>query len=174
MSASTPFEEMIKRLNANMSVERRNELQLISELIEGLKLWWSNSDKSNETLTQLLSNQHVINGYTYSTSSGHRAVVIAKCITTNKLLCTIDCGAPDNPDEYYSILKRELNKPIMSWVLRKNLMSFVDNMYQLDSTCNNNNDTSNNNNNDTSNNNGISNINYLLNELILRDICKYL
>ena len=77
------------------------------ELLIEIKKWWNTSTKDNNALQQLLNGVTSIDGYTFTVTSGHRAFINAH--KDGETFSIIDCGAPDNHSELYTILKKKFN-----------------------------------------------------------------
>ena len=76
--------------------------------VEKFKKWWKNTDKSVQTIEDIVNGNVYIDGYKLFVTSGHRAMVGAEK-EGKKTITLVDCGSPETREEFYDILIHKFN-----------------------------------------------------------------
>jgi hypothetical protein len=76
-------------------------------LLDKVKKWWNETDKSQNVVTNINKGNVIIDGYKLFISSGHRAFLGAK--KENKTVALLDCDAPDTPSELLECIRNNLD-----------------------------------------------------------------
>ena len=77
-----------------------------ASLLDNVKKWWKETDKSQNVITNINRGNVIIDGYKLFISSGHRAFLGAT--KENKTVTLLDCGAPDTPSEFLECIRNNL------------------------------------------------------------------
>ena len=75
-------------------------------LLDNVKKWWNNTDKSQNEITNIDQGKVIIDGYKLFISSGHRAFLGAT--KENKTVTLLDCGNPDSQSELLECITNKL------------------------------------------------------------------